>query len=119
MIDYKTNNGKLEFIISKIEDKKGEEIKILNLQTIENSVADYFVICTANSKIQAQTISDHLIKELRTFKKIKPLSVEGEANAFWILLDYGDIIVHIFQPEYRKFYNLEDLWGESIIEITK
>ncbi len=109
----------LNFIIDKIEDKKGEDIKVLDLTKIDNSIADYFVICTANSKIQAQTISDHIIRETRTQLKERPLNVEGEQNAFWILIDYSDIIVHIFQPEYREFYDLEGLWGEALTEINK
>jgi len=118
-MDVKNTTETLNFIIDKIEDKKGENIKVLDLSKIDNAIADYFIICTANSKIQAQTISDHIIRETRTQLKEKPLNVEGEQNAFWILIDYADIIVHIFQPEYREFYDLESLWGEALTEIKR
>jgi ribosome-associated protein len=106
----------LDFLISKIDDKKGEDIKILDLQKLENSVSDYFVICSANSKTQAQTISDYIIHETRNFLHKRPISVEGEQNAFWILIDYGTVVIHIFQPEYREFYDLEGLWGDVLAE---
>ena len=120
---YKSNDINtaelLNFIIEKIEDKKGEDIKVLDLRQMDNSIADYFIVCTANSKIQAQTISDHIIREIRTIQHERPINVEGEQNAFWILIDYSSIVVHIFQPEYRDFYDLEGLWGDALTEISK
>ncbi len=104
------------FILTNIEEKKGEAIKVLDLRKIENAIADYFVICNATSKIHAQTISDHIVRQVRTNLKQRPLSVEGEQNAFWILVDYASVVVHIFLPEYREFYDLEGLWGEVIAE---
>ena len=107
----------LDFIIEKIEDKKGNNIKILDLSKVNNSISDYFVICTANSKIQAQTISDYIIRQTRTEMGEKPIGVEGENNAHWILIDYSSIIVHIFQQEFRDFYDLEGLWGDTTTEL--
>ena len=110
------SNKLLKFIVEKIEDKKGEDIKILDLKALDNSFADYFVICSSNSKIHAQTISNHIVRETRTHLKERPVNIEGEQNAQWILLDYIDVVVHIFQPEYREFYNIESLWGEKFYD---
>jgi ribosome-associated protein len=105
-----------EVIIEGILDKKGEEIVRLDLTDIPNSVSNYFVVCHGNSKIQVEAIAgsveEHTLKELRA----KPWHREGFENAEWILLDYVDVVVHIFQEETRKFYNLEKLWADAEVK---
>lgn len=94
-----------------IVDKKGENVLLLDLRKI-SPVADYFVLATAQSPLHAQAISDELVEKL---KKVgcRVHHVEGYNQAHWILLDYLDIVVHVFLPEVRTFYGLERLWGDA------
>ncbi len=94
-----------------IYEKKGEEILILNLEK-KSPIARFFIICTATSPIHAQAISDSIEEELSK-KNHFPHHIEGYEKGSWILLDYLDIIVHIFIPEARSFYGLERLWGDA------
>ena len=105
-----------ELAIYGIQEKKGNEIIRLDLRNIFSSVADYFVICHAPSGTQVSAICDSVDDTVRKETGEKPLHVEGLDNCFWVLLDYGNIIVHIFLEEYRKFYSLESLWADAAIE---
>ncbi len=107
----------LDAIITGIKQKKSENIICMNLNAIENSICDYFVICQAGSERLAQAIADEVEKTVRELIKEKPINKSGYNNAKWILLDYGDVIVHIFKDEYREVYNLEELWADA--ELTK
>ncbi len=99
-----------------ILSKKGYDVKILNLKNL-TSIADYFVICSADSDIQVKAIADEIDKKLSK-KGIKCLHKEGELALNWVLLDYFDIVVHVFRKETRDYYGLEKLWGDAeVIEI--
>jgi len=102
-------------VITGIEDVKGEKIIILDLREIENTVCDYFVICEGNSNTQVSAISGSIQKKVSKTLKDKPWHVEGESNAEWILIDYVNVVVHVFQKQVREFYNLEGLWGDAKI----
>jgi len=102
-------------IIKGIEDVKGENISILDLREIENTVCDYFIVCDGNSNTQVSAISGSIQKKVSKTLKDKPWHVEGENNAEWVLLDYVNIVVHVFQKQVREFYNLEGLWGDAKI----
>jgi len=102
-------------VIKGVEDVKGENITILDLREIENTVCDYFIICDGNSNTQVNAISGAIQKKVSKTLKDKPWHVEGEKNAEWILIDYVNIVVHIFQKEIREFYNIEGLWGDAKI----
>ncbi len=93
------------------EDKKGLDVLILDITQI-STVADYFVLSTGNSSTQVKAIADH-VEEKLTEAGIKPLRREGVREGRWILLDYGDVVVHVFQQEDRAYYNLERLWGDA------
>lgn len=108
----------LQAIIDGIEEKKGENIKTLNLQKMQGSICDYFVICQAESNIQVIAIADSIIETVRKKTGEKVAYSEGYENAQWILLDYFNIIVHIFQSNYREFYNLEGLWADAEVQIN-
>lgn len=96
--------------------KKGSNIKILNLIDL-TSVADYFVICSADSDVQVKAIADEIDKNLSK-RGIKCYHKEGERALNWVLLDYFDVVVHIFRTDVREYYNLEKLWGDAeVIEI--
>jgi len=102
-------------IIKGIEDVKGENITILDLRDIENTVCDYFVLCDGNSNTQVSAIAGSIQKVVSKSLKEKPWHVEGESNAEWILIDYVNVVVHVFQKHIREFYSLEELWGDSKI----
>lgn len=96
-----------------LEEKKAKDVVILDVRKI-TSISDFFIICTGNSKIHLQAISE-FVKEKMKKKKFKLYGEEGEKESGWILLDYGNIIIHIFQEEERKYYQLEKLWGDAKI----
>lgn len=112
-IDEKEITRLLEVINISILEKKGENIINLNMKKIDNAIAKYFVICTANSNTQATTIADYVEYQTRCTLKERPWKKEGFENCEWILLDYVDIVVHIFQPKSREFYKLADLWADA------
>ena len=106
-------------IVRGIEDVKGDHITILDLREIENTVCEYFIICEGNSNTQVSAISNSIQKIVSKSLKDKPWHVEGESNAEWILLDYVNIVVHVFQKHVREYYNLEGLWGDAKITNIK
>jgi ribosome-associated protein len=105
----------VENIVKGIFEKQGEEVVKIDLRKLENRIADYFIVCHAPSKTQVDSISYSVEDLVRKETGEKPIHVEGLENCFWVLVDYGDVIVHIFQDEYRRFYSLESLWADAII----
>ena len=103
-------------VLKGIFEKKGQNVLKIDLRKLENRIADYFVICHASSGTQVSAICDSVDDIVRKEVAEKPLHVEGLDNCFWVLLDYGNIIVHIFLEEYRNFYSLESLWADATIE---
>jgi ribosome-associated protein len=97
-------------------DKKGEDVKILDLRGL-TSVTDFFVIVTADSERKAKAIAGHIIDELKQDEE-RPLHVEGLDSLHWILIDYVNVVVHVFQPDERRFYDLESLWSDAKVEIV-
>jgi ribosome-associated protein len=108
--------GLLSNIIKGIFEKKGLNVLKIDLRKLENRFADYFVICHASSTTQVSAICDSVEDTVRMYESEKPAHIEGLENSFWVLLDYGTVIVHIFLEEYRNFYSLESLWGDAVIE---
>ncbi len=100
-------------IINAIEEKKGEEIISLDLKKIPEAVADIFIVCQANSTTQVKAIGDFIEKEIIMQFNEAPYRKEGYQTAQWILIDYVDVVIHIMQPETRKFYNLEEMWNDA------
>ena len=116
MTKKNTNNDDLlALIIKGIEDVKGNDINILDLREIENTVCDYFVICNGNSNTQVNAIVGSVQKVVSKELKEKPWHVEGEQNGEWVLMDYVSIVVHVFQKHIREYYNIESLWGDAKI----
>jgi ribosome-associated protein len=105
----------LASIIKGIEDVKGLDIDILDLRGIENSVCDYFVICNGNSNTQVNAIIGSIQKGVSKELKDKPWQVEGADVGEWVLMDYVNIVVHVFQKHIREYYNIESLWGDAKI----
>jgi ribosome-associated protein len=106
-------NKKLNLILQGIDDKKGNDTTVINLKKFDNTIADYFVITDATTNVQVKAIADNVRKMLSKDLKTKPLGVEGESLAEWILLDYGDVIVHVFQRPVREYYDIESLWEDA------
>ena len=114
MIDTQYTKDLLDSIVDGITNVKGEEITILDLREIENSIAQYFVICNGKSNTQVSAIAASVERTVKTEMHERPYSVEGTQNKHWILMDYTNVIVHIFQDEYREYYDIEGLWGDAV-----
>ena len=106
-------------IIKGIDQVKGEKVNILDLREIDNTVCDYFIVCEGNSNTQVNAIAGSVQKIVSKALKDKPWHVEGEGNAEWILLDYVNVVVHIFQKQIREFYDIESLWGDAKITVKE
>lgn len=100
-------------IIEGIQDKKGKGTVVVDMLGLGNSVCDYFVICQGNSPAQVSAIADSIEDTVRINCGKKPYAVDGLRNSQWVAMDYGDILVHIFQPDVRKFYDIEHLWADA------
>jgi ribosome-associated protein len=100
-------------IIRGIEEVKGQHIEILDLRDIENTVCDYFVICDGTSNTQVNAIVNSVQKLVSKAVKEKPWHVEGNDNSEWVLIDYVNVVVHVFQKHIREYYDIEGLWGDA------
>lgn len=109
----------LESVLKGIIEKKGHNVLKIDLKKLENRVTDYFVICHGNSVSQVDALCDSVEDTVRTETGEKPWHVEGLDNCYWVLLDYGTVVVHIFLEEYRNFYSLESLWADGKTESIK
>jgi len=105
-----------DVVVKGMQEKKASDIVIMDLREVKNAVADFFVVCSGNSDTQldaiAQSIDEQVYKELNQ----NPWHQEGKNNKEWMLIDYVDVVAHIFNKEKRKFYSLEDLWGDAKIQ---
>ncbi|MFC4740766.1 ribosome silencing factor [Flavobacterium ponti] len=110
-----SNDDLIANIIKGIEDVKGNDIDILDLREIDNTVSDYFIICNGNSNTQVNAIVNSIQKVVSKELKDKPWHVEGSENAEWVLMDYVNVVVHVFQKHIREYYNIEGLWGDANI----
>ena len=94
-------------------EKKGQQVVSLDLSSIGTAISDYFVVCNADSTTAVAAIADNIIVRMEEKCGRKVLRMQGLENDFWIILDYGDIVVHVFLTQYREFYRLEDLWADA------
>lgn len=107
------SQGLQDLIIDCITDIKGKNIVLLNLKSIDDAPTDYFIVCEGDSTTQVRAISNNIERRLRSEIRINPSHVEGTQHAKWVCMDYFDIVVHIFHPETRRFYDLEQLWSDA------
>lgn len=105
-----------ELAVHGIQEKKGNDIIRLDLRNINSSIADYFIVCHADSTTQVKAIADSIEEEIYKALKIEPRHKEGLQYAEWILLDYFDVVVHVFRTDKREYYGVEDLWGDAEIK---
>jgi ribosome-associated protein len=103
----------ITLILEGIEDVKGQDIILLDLKEIENTVCDYFIICNGTSNTQVNAIVGSIQKTVSKAIQDKPWHVEGRENAEWVLMDYVNVVVHVFQKHVREFYDIEGLWGDA------
>jgi len=103
----------LENIINAIQDVRGKEIISLDLRKIDSAICKYFVICTGTSNTHVNSIESNIKKTISRDLGEKPFHIEGNNVGEWVLMDYSDIIVHVFQEKTRAFYNIEDFWGDA------
>ena len=116
MAKKETNSDELiAQVIKGIEEVKGNNIDILDLREIENTVCDYFIICNGTSNTQVNAIVNSVQKSVSKALKDKPWHIEGSENAEWVLMDYVNVVVHVFQRHIREFYDIESLWGDAKI----
>lgn len=109
----KNNTDIKENIIEAITDKKGKKIVVIDLSGIEGASTSRLIICQGNSTSQVSAIADSVRESLLDKCGVKPANYEGYRNSQWIIIDYGDTMVHVFLPEYRAFYSLETLWNDA------
>ena len=102
-------------IVEAIQNKKGKGITIMDLSVIDSAPAHEFIICEGRTPQQVAAIADNVREELLDKAHIKPYNYDGYRNASWIVIDYGSTLVHVFVPEQRNLYNLEELWSDSMI----
>lgn len=105
------------WVVEGMLEKKAMDVVIMDLREVKHAVADYFVICSGNSDTQIDAISDSIEEQIHKHTKQNPWKREGQQNKEWILLDYVDVVAHVFNKEKRVFYGLEELWGDA--NITK
>ncbi|APQ16465.1 ribosome silencing factor [Maribacter hydrothermalis] len=114
MQESKTSADELiALIIQGVDEVKGQNINLLDLRDIENTVCDYFIICNGTSNTHVNAIVGSIQKTVSKAIQDKPWHVEGEDNAEWVLMDYVNVVVHVFQKQIREYYDIEGLWGDA------
>lgn len=107
------NSKILKAITHAIHEKKGENIILVDLRRIQEAVSDFFIICEATSTVQVKAIADNVEEYLKTQLGEVPYRHEGKQAAHWVLIDYVNVVVHVMQPDARKFYKLEEMWSDA------
>lgn len=110
------NSRLFKTVIKAVQDKKAENIISLDLRKIDEAVADFFIVCEATSTTQVKAIADHLEAEVKKVCGENPYKHEGYAALQWVLIDYVNIVVHVMQPETRKFYRIEEMWSDAALQ---
>ena len=106
-------NKELKVIADAMLEKKGQDVVSLDLKSIGTAISDHFIVCNADSTPNVVAIADNIEECMIKECKRKVIRTQGKENAFWVILDYGDIVAHVFQTPYRAFYRLEDLWADA------
>jgi ribosome-associated protein len=101
-------------IVEGMQENKAKDITILDLRNVKGAVCDYFVICSGESSTQVEGIADSVVRFTRKTLKERPWHIEGKRNSEWVLMDYVNVVAHVFYRDARKFYDLEDLWADAV-----
>ena len=107
------NTNELKVIADAMLEKKAQDVVSLDLTSIGTAISDHFMVCNADSTPAVVAIADNVEERMIEKCRRKVIRTQGKENAFWVILDYGDIVVHVFQTPYRAFYRLEDLWADA------
>jgi len=110
---------KCQLIVGAIEEKKGKQIVSIDLREVDHAICDAFIICHGESTTQVDAITDSVRRKLKEDAGIRAHHVEGLQNSQWVLIDYFDVLVHVFQEDYRSFYQLEALWADGKQTVTE
>lgn len=102
-----------------MQEKKAQDIVVMDLRNVKNAICDYFVLCSGNSDTQIDAISSSVEEEVYKASQQDPWHREGKTNREWILLDYVDVVAHVFKKDRRSFYDLEQLWGDAEIQVVE
>ncbi len=106
-----------DFVVHGMLEKKGQDVVVMDLRNVKNAICDYFVICSGTSDTQIDAISQSVEEEVYKATRQDPWHREGKLNREWILLDYVDVVAHVFKKDRRAFYDLEQLWGDAEIQL--
>ncbi|MBO0949083.1 ribosome silencing factor [Fibrella forsythiae] len=102
-----------DLVVKGMQEKKAQDIVVMDLRNVKNAITDYFVICSGSSDTQIDAIAGSIEEEILKVSRVFPTNREGKLNREWILLDYMDVVVHVFKKDRRAFYDLEQLWGDA------
>ncbi|TAE29797.1 MAG: ribosome silencing factor [Cytophagales bacterium] len=114
--DEVTSEQLRDLIVKGMQEKKAVDVVVMDLREVKNAICDYFVICSGNSDTQIDAIAQSVDEEVHRSTGINPWHQEGKANREWILLDYVDVVAHVFKKDRREFYDLEQLWGDADVQ---
>lgn len=114
--DEVTSEELRDLIVRGMQEKKGVDVVVMDLREVKNAICDYFVICSGNSDTQIDAIAQSVDEEVHKNTGQNPWHQEGKMNREWILLDYVDVVAHVFKKERRAFYDLEQLWGDADVQ---
>lgn len=114
-----TSEELCQLVVKGMQEKKAVDIVVMDLREVKNAIADYFVICSGNSDTQLDAIADSIDEEVYKVSGTNPWHQEGKLNREWILLDYVDVVAHVFKKDRRAFYDLEQLWGDAEIRLIE
>ena len=114
----KIDNLLVPQILKSLDDRKAQDIVCIDLRQNEDAIIDYMIVCHGDSTTQVNAIAGNLEKDVYEHIHIKPYKMEGERNALWVIIDYIDVVVHVFYREMRDFYQLEELWSDSYPDIA-
>ncbi len=110
-----SSNELSELVVRGMLEKKASDVVVMDLREVKNSIADYFIVCSGSSDTQIDAISDSVEEQVHKNSKQNPWKREGKQNNEWIIIDYVDVVAHVFNKDKRSFYGLEELWGDAKI----
>lgn len=108
-----------DFVVRGMQEKKAQDIVVMDLRKVKNAICDYFVLCSGGSDTQIDAISTSIEEEVYKASRQDPWHKEGKLNREWILMDYVDVVAHVFKKDRREFYDLEQLWGDADIHLIE
>lgn len=109
------SNKLSDLVVQGMLERKASDVVVMDLREVKNSIADFFILCSGNSDTQIDAISESVEEQVYKFSKQNPWKREGKQNREWIIIDYVDVVAHVFNKDKRAFYGLEELWGDAKI----